>query len=91
MPLWATVQIALIAGIVVGASVAAGWQLPFVVPLAFIALLMRFLTDRATKAAALGAGVLAVLGSGSPLNSGLVVAAVGGTAAGMVLDVEGAA
>lgn len=91
MPLWATVQIALIAGIVVGASVAAGRQLPFVVPLAFIALLMGFLTDRATKAAALGAGVLVVLGSGLPLNSGLVVAAAGGTAAGMVLDVEGAA
>jgi len=86
IPLWVTVQAALVAGALFGASVPAGWQLGFVVPLAFIALLMRFLSDRAAKVAALAAGVLAVAGAGLPLGTGLLVAAVGGTAAGLAID-----
>lgn len=85
LPLWVTFQTALVAGIAFGASVPAGWQLGFVVPLAFIALLMRMLTDRASEVAALVAGVLAVLASPLPLNVGLVVATVGGTVVGVLL------
>lgn len=86
IPLWVTFQAALLAGIVFGANVPARWQLGFVVPLAFIALLTRMATDRATKGAALIAGVLAVIGSSLPLNVGIIVAAIGGTAGGVLLS-----
>lgn len=89
LPLWGTFQGAVIAGFVFEASVPARWQLRFVVPLAFIALLMRFLTDRPRKLAALVAGALAVVGGGLPLNIGVVVAALGGTTAGVVFDSQG--
>lgn len=85
IPLWVTFQAALLAGIVFGGGVPDRWQLGFVVPLAFIALLMRMVADRPTKGAALVAGALAVSGSGLPLNIGIVVAAVGGTAGGVLL------
>ena len=83
LPLWLTVQVALVAGAGFGTAVPAGWQLRFVVPLAFIALLMRFLSDRAATVAAAVAGVIAVVGAGFPLGTGLVVATVGGTVAGV--------
>lgn len=67
----------------------AAWQLEFVVPLAFIALLMRFLEDRPTKSAALVAGVLATLGVGLPVKPGIVVATLGGVAAGVLVDHRG--
>lgn len=86
VPLWVTFQVALLTGIIFGANVPARWQLRFVVPLAFIALLIRMVTDRPTKVAALIAGMLAVTGSGLPLNIGIIVAAVGGTAGGVFLS-----
>jgi len=84
LPLWVTVQVALVAGAGFGAAVPAEWQLRFVVPLAFIALLMRFLSERPARVAAFVAGVLAVVGAGFPLGTGLIVATVGGTIAGVI-------
>lgn len=86
LPLWVTFQIALVAGIAFSARVPATWQLEFVVPLAFIALLMRFLKDRPTKSSAIVAGVLAVLGVGLPVNLGIVVATLGGITVGMLAN-----
>lgn len=78
-------EIAPLAGALFGASVPTSWQLGFVVPLAFIALMMRFLSDDAAKVAALASGVPAVVGAGFPLGTGLIVATVGGTAAGLAM------
>jgi predicted branched-subunit amino acid permease len=89
VPLWLTVQLSVVLGTEFSASVPAGLQLGFVVPLAFLALLVRFLTDRATKAAAVAAGVLAVLASGTPLGLGVVLATVGGTVAGILVARRG--
>lgn len=86
LPLWATFQVALVAGVWFGALVPAAWQLRFVVPLAFIALLMRFVARRPAKVAAVVAGTLAVVGAGFPLGAGLVVAAVGGTVAALAAE-----
>lgn len=86
LPLWVTFQIALVAGIAFSARVPPTWQLEFVVPLAFIALLQGFLKDRPTKRSALVAGVLAVLGGTLPVNLGIVVATVGGVTVGMLAD-----
>lgn len=85
VPLWVTVQVSVVAGTAFSASVPPGLHLEFIVPLAFIALLERFLTDRTTRLAALVGGVLAVLGDGLPLGLGVVVGTLGGTLAGVVL------
>lgn len=85
IPLWITVQLSLIAGVLIGRGGPSELQLTFVIPLAFIALLMRFLEDVPTKGAALAAGILVVVASGVPLNLDLIIATVGGTATGLVL------
>lgn len=86
VPLWVTVQAAVVGGAVFSASVPAGLQLGFIVPLAFIALLVRFLVRQSTKVAAVVGGVVAVLAAGVPLGLGVVVATVGGTVAGVLYD-----
>lgn len=78
IPGWITLQLTFVLGIWLGASVSSGWQLDFVLPLAFIALLVRFLSDRAGLVTALAAGVTALLTTDLPLGTGLLVAIVGG-------------
>jgi predicted branched-subunit amino acid permease len=84
VPLWVTVQVSVLAGVAFSASVPPGLELEFIVPLAFIALLMNFLDEPAAKVTALTGGVLAVLGTGLPLGLGVVAATVGGCIAGVV-------
>ena len=83
IPLWLVFHAALLAGIAFGARVPAGWQLDFVVPLAFIALLLRMVDDTSTALAGVAAGVIAIAATPLPYNLGIVVAAVGGTVAGV--------
>lgn len=85
VPLWITVQGSAAVGAAFSARVPTGPELEFVVPLAFVALLVNFLTDRATEDAALVGGVLAVLAGGVPLGLGVVVATIGGTVAGVLV------
>lgn len=86
IPLWLSFQGALVIGLAFGAQVPARWQLRFVIPLAFIALLMRMISDTASKGAATVAGGAAVVASTLPLNIGIVVAAVVGTVTGVLLS-----
>lgn len=86
LTLWASWQASTAAGIFLGAQVPAAWGLDFTLALTFIALVFPALKDRATLAAALVAGVLAVLAVGLPFKLGLVAAAVGGIAAGLVVE-----
>lgn len=79
-------QISTAVGIVLGTQVPAAWGLDFTLPLTFIGLLAPVLTNRGAIAAALAAGVVAVAAAGLPLRLGLVVAALAGVAAGLVLD-----
>lgn len=85
LPIWVTMQAAVLAGIAFGASVPAGWGLDFVLPLVFIALLTGMLKSRAVKGAALVAGLVAVPGVLLPLGLGVVVATASGTVAGVLL------
>lgn len=71
------------AGVFLGARVPNGWPIDFVIPLALLALLFPAITDRASVAAALSAGVVAVLGASLPLNLGLVGAALVGVLVGL--------
>lgn len=90
LPLWLTFQVTLLVGAVFGAAVPDALRLGFVVPLAFVALLVRLVDDRPSALAAIVAGGLAVGGAVLPLNAGVVAATVGGTVAGVLLaDREG--
>ena len=77
------------AGVFLGARVPDGWPLDFVIPLALLALLFPAITDRASVAAALSAGVVAVLGASLPLNLGLVGAALAGVLVGLFFGGRG--
>ena len=84
--LWFSWQLSTAAGVFLGAQVPARWQLDFTLALTFIALVFPALKDRATLAAAAGAGLLAVVGHALPFKLGLVVAALGGIAAGLLVE-----
>jgi predicted branched-subunit amino acid permease len=77
------------AGVFLGARVPDGWPLDFVIPLALLALLFPAITNRASVAAALSAGVVAVLGASLPLNLGLVGAALVGVLVGLCFGGRG--
>jgi 4-azaleucine resistance transporter AzlC len=84
--LWATWQVATVAGYLLGTGVPSAWQLDFAVPLVFIAVLVPAIEDRPSLAAAVVGGVVAVIGGGLPLNLGLLVGAVVGIFAGLVAE-----
>jgi len=84
--LWVTWQLTTVVGFVLGAGVPDGWQLEFAVPLVFLALLVPAVEDRASLAAGLVGGAVAVAGLGLPLNLGLLVGAAAGVLAGLLLD-----
>jgi 4-azaleucine resistance transporter AzlC len=84
--LWFCWQLSTAAGVFLGAQVPARWQLDFTLALTFIALVFPALKDRATLAAAAAAGLLAMVGHAFPFKLGLVVAAVGGILAGLLVE-----
>jgi 4-azaleucine resistance transporter AzlC len=84
--LWACWQLSTAAGVFVGARVPESWSLDFTLPLTFIALVFPALRDRASTAAALSAGVVAVAAVGLPYRLGLLVAAAAGIAIGLVAE-----
>jgi len=86
LTLWTTWQISTVVGVVVGAQVPAEWGLDFTLALTFIGILLPVLRDRAVLAAAATAGLAVVLARGLPLQLGLIVAAVAGIAAGMLVE-----
>ena len=81
---WLTWQAAVGAGVVLGAGLPASWRLEFAAPLAFIALTVPLLRNRAMVAAALAAAATAVATSALPMRLGIAAAALAGLAAGML-------
>jgi predicted branched-subunit amino acid permease len=79
-------QAAVLAGALVGAGLPASWRLEFAAPLAFIAISVPLLRDRAMVLAALAAGATVVLAHGLPLRLGLALAAVAGIATGLLAE-----
>jgi 4-azaleucine resistance transporter AzlC len=84
--LWSSWQLSTAAGIFLGAQIPASWSLDFTLALTFIALVVPALKDRASVAAALTAGAVAVAGSGLPYKLGLVAAALTGMAVGIGME-----
>ena len=83
---WAAWQVAVLGGILIGAGVPASWRLEFAAPLAFIAMTIAHLRDRAMIAAALAAGVAVIAAHELPLRLNIVLAAAVGIAAGLFFE-----
>ncbi len=86
LALWLTWQASTAAGILLGTVIPASWSLDFTLALTFIAIVIPALKDRAAVAAALAAGVTAVVAYQLPLKLWLVLAALVGIAAGLWLE-----
>ena len=83
---WLAWQLAVAGGIVIGAGVPASWRLEFAAPLAFIAITIPFLRDRATVGAAAIAAVTVVAAHRLPYGLAIPLAALAGIAAGLGLE-----
>jgi 4-azaleucine resistance transporter AzlC len=84
--LWLCWQISTAVGTGLGTVIPASWSLDFALPLTFIALLIPIIKDRAGLAAALVAGVTALLAYAMPYQLGILTAALAGIAAGMLVE-----
>jgi branched chain amino acid efflux pump len=84
--LWADWQIGTALGIFLGAAIPESLALDFALPLTFIAMLVPVLKDRPAIAAALSAGVVALIAFSLPYKLGLILAALVGILVGMVLE-----
>ena len=89
--IWLVWQLAVLLGVVIGAGVPASWHLEFAAPLAFIAMTMPLLRDRAMVAAALAAGITVIAAHALPLKLSVLVAAAVGISAGMLFERKTAA
>jgi predicted branched-subunit amino acid permease len=85
LSLWVPWQIFTIAGIVVGAQVPASWSLDFAIPLMFVILLVPTIKGRPELVAAAVGATVAVAAAGAPYGLGLMIGAISGVAAGVIV------
>ena len=86
LALWSIWQLSTAVGVFLGAAIPPDWPLDFTLPLTFIALVMPALKDRPAIAAALSAGLVALLAYSLPYKLGLILAALSGILIGMLLE-----
>lgn len=86
LSLWATWQVGSALGIFLGAAIPESWSLDFALPLTFIAMVMPVLKDFPVIAAALSAGLVALLAFNLPFKLGLILAAFVGILVGTTLE-----
>lgn len=84
--LWAVWQVSCLVGFVAGNVIPSAWSLEFFVPLCFLSLLVPALDDRATRIAALAAGVAVVALDALPMRLSLICAGFVGIAAGLIAE-----
>lgn len=84
--LWFTWQVSTALGIFAGAAIPPSWRLEFALPLTFIAMVAPNLRDVPIVAAALTAGITALLAFALPFKLGLIVAAFAGILVGTFLE-----
>jgi len=85
LAVWITWQVTVAAGVLLGARLPAQWHLEFAAPLAFIALTVPLLRDRAMVAAALAAAFVAIAAWSLPMRLGIAAAALVGLSTGLLL------
>jgi len=86
LSLWTTWQICTALGIFLGAAIPSSWPLDFAAPLTFIALVVPVCKDKPVVAAALSAGMVALLAYSLPFKLGLILAALVGIFIGTYLE-----
>lgn len=84
--LWASWQISTATGIYLGAIIPESWSLDFTLALTFIALVVPNLKDKASFAAAISAGVVALIIFSTPYKLGLLIATVIGIFCGVLVE-----
>ena len=84
--LWVVWQLSTALGIFLGAAIPESWSLEFALPLTFIAMLVPVLKGRPAIAAALSAGIVALLAFSLPYKLGLILAALVGILVGTLLE-----
>jgi predicted branched-subunit amino acid permease len=86
LTMWLGWQLSVGIGMFVGARLPASWSLEFTIPLTFLALAVPAIKDRFTAAAAIIAGIVAILANGAPFKTGLIIGALVGIVAGMFFE-----
>lgn len=86
LTLWTVWQLSTAAGIFLGAQIPVSWALDFTLALTFIGLIVPALGNRPNLIAALTAGVVAVLTFSLPYKLGLLLAALTGIVAGVLVE-----
>ena len=86
LALWTNWQISTALGIFLGTAIPESWSLDFALPLTFIAMVVPVLKNRPAVAAALTAGVVALLAYSLPYKLGLILAALVGIVMGVFLE-----
>jgi predicted branched-subunit amino acid permease len=84
--LWSVWQVSTVVGIVVGQIIPASWQLDFVVPLCFIAVLVPLLRDRVSLLVFAVSAIAVVALDAMPLRLSMVCAGLLAIAAGVAAD-----
>ena len=84
--LWFIWQVSTAIGIFLGSAIPESWPLDFALPLTFIAMVVPVLKTRPAVAAALSAGITALLAYSLPYRLGLILAALVGIAVGTFLE-----
>ena len=84
--LWFIWQVSTALGIFLGTAIPESWSLDFALPLTFIAMVVPVLKNQPAIAAAVSAGVVALVAFSLPYKLGLILAALVGIAVGTVLE-----
>jgi predicted branched-subunit amino acid permease len=84
--LWFTWQVSTALGIFFGSTIPESWSLDFALPLTFIAMVVPVLKNRPAIAAAISAGVVALVADSLPYRLGLILAALVGISVGTYLE-----
>ena len=84
--LWFTWQVSTAFGIFLGAAIPESWSLDFALPLTFIAMVVPVLKNQPAIAAALSAGIVALVTFSLPYKLGLILAALVGMIIGTGLE-----
>ncbi|HEY8623534.1 MAG TPA: AzlC family ABC transporter permease [Casimicrobiaceae bacterium] len=84
--LWVVWQVATLAGILVGRVIPASWQLEFVVPLCFLAVLAPLLRNRVALLVVVVAGAAAIALDDMPMRLSMICAGLIGITAGVMAD-----
>jgi 4-azaleucine resistance transporter AzlC len=86
LTLWSGWNLTTAVGVLFGTQMPASWSLDFTLALTFIGMVVPLCRYRPNLAAALVAGAVAVLANGLPYRLGLMLAALTGIAAGVLVE-----